>query len=144
MISHKVLVPVILVLFCGFSLAVKENYPFSNYPMYGDPDPVSEYYHLTDGEGKPIAIRSLTSVTDPQLGKILRKRGDDRAAELGTKRKKMPKAEWDPICRKTLEELRGKAKVFGNTLPDKMQIMHITIEFKDGRVVESPEIFFTE
>ena len=43
-----------------------------------------------------------------------------------------------------LGELRDKAKVFGNTLPDKLKIMHTTIEFKEGRVVETPRVFFAE
>lgn len=142
--SHKVWVFIALVLCSALCLAVKENYPFSNYPMYGDPDPISEYYHLADGEGKPLAVRSLTSVTCPQVGKILRKRGDDRGKELGMKRKQMPPEEWEKICRLTLAELRDKAKVFGNTLPDKLKIMHTTIEFKEGRVVETPRVFFAE
>ena len=142
--SHKIWVFIALVACSAFSLAVKENYPFSNYPMYGDPDPVSEYYHLADGDGKPLAVRSLTSVTCPQVGKILRKRGDDRGKELGMKRKQMPPEEWEKICRLTLSELREKAKVFGNALPDRLKIMHTTIEFKEGRVVETPRVFFAE
>lgn len=144
LMSHKVWVLIVFVLSIGVCLAVKENYPFSNYPMYGDPDPVSEYYHLTDGDGKALAVRSITSVTCPQVGKILRKRGDDRGKELGMKRKNLPAQEWEIICRKTLGELREKAKVWGNTLPDKLRIMHTTIEFKEGRVVETPRVFFAE
>jgi hypothetical protein len=144
MLSHKIVLIAAFAVFCGVSLTVKENFPFSNYPMYGDPDPVSEYYHLADAEGKPIAVRTLTGVTCPQVGKILRKRGDDRGKQLGMKRKNMPAGEWEVICRKTLNDLREKAAVFGNTLPDKMRIMHTTIEFKDNRIVETPDIFFAE
>ena len=144
MLSHKIVLIAVCAVFCGVSLQVKENFPFSNYPMYGDPDPTSEYYHLADGEGKPLAVRTLTGVTCPQVGKILRKRGDDRGKELGMKRKNMPAAEWEIICRKTLGDLREKAGASGNKLPDKMRIMHTTIEFKDGAIVETPDIFFAE
>ena len=144
MLSHKIVLTAAFAAFCGFSLRVKENFPFSNYPMYGDPDPVSEYYHLTDGEGQPLAVRSLTGVTCPQVGKILRKRGDDRGKQLGMKRKKMPPAEWEIICRKTLNELRDKAVAHGNKLPGSMRIMHTKIEFKEGRIAETPDIFFAE
>jgi hypothetical protein len=142
--SHKVWTLIAFIVCTGVCLAVKENYPFSNYPMYGDPDPISEYYHLADGDGKPLAVRNLTSVTCPQVGKILRGRGDARGKELGMKRKNMPPAEWEVICRLTLGELREKAKVYGNTLPEKLRIMHTTIEYKDGRVVETPRVFFAE
>lgn len=142
MLSHKIVLLVAFAGFCGFSLAVKENYPFSNYPMYGDPDPVSEYYHLADGTGKPLPVHLLTGVTCPQLGKILRKYGDERAQQLHTKRKKLLPAEWDPICRRIFSELRSKTG--GNQLPDKLRIMHTTIEFKDGKIVETPSIFFAE
>ncbi len=144
MVSHRIVLISAFAAFCGFSLKVKENFPFSNYPMYGDPDPVSEYYHLADGEGKPLPVRTLTGVTCPQVGKILRKRGDDRGRQLGMKRKNMPPAEWEIICRKTLDELRQKASVRGNKLPDKMRIMHTKIEYKDGGIVETPDIFFAE
>lgn len=144
MLSHKVVLIAAFAGFCAFSLKVKENFPFSNYPMYGDPDPVSEYYHLTDGDGKPLAVRTLTGVTCPQVGKILRKRGDDRGKQLGMKRKNMPPDEWEIICRKTLDELRKKAVSRSMSLPDKMRIMHTTIEFKDGAIVETPRIFFAE
>jgi len=39
--------------------------------MYGDPDPVSQYYHLTDGDGKPLPIDQLTGVRSANLGKIV-------------------------------------------------------------------------
>ena len=144
MVSHKIVLITAFALFCGVSLKVKENFPFSNYPMYGDPDPVSEFYHLADETGKPLAVRTLTGVTCPQVGKILRKRGDDRGKQLGMKRKNMPPAEWEVICRRTLDELRHKAVVNGAGLPEKMRIMHTTIEYKDGRIVETPDIFFAE
>ena len=142
--SQRAVLIAAFALFCWVSLKVKENFPFSNYPMYGDPDPVSEFYHLTDAEGKPLAVRTLTGVTCPQVGKILRKRGDDRGKQLGVRRKNLAAAEWEIICRKTLDELRGKAVVRGSELPDKMRIMHTKIEFKDDRIVETPDIFFAE
>ncbi len=144
MLSHKIVLIAAFAVFCGVSLKVKENFPFSNYPMYGDPDPVSEFYHLADSEGQPLAVRTLTGVTCPQLGKILRKRGDDRGKQLNMKRKKMPASEWEVICGKTLQELRDNARLRKNNLPDKLRIMHTTIEFKDGRIVETPTIFFAE
>lgn len=144
MLSHKIVLPAAFAVFCGFSLKVKENFPFSNYPMYGDPDPVSEYYHLADGEGKALAVRTLTGVTCPQVGKILRKYGDERGKQLGVRRKNLPPEEWKRIRDKIMGELRDKAKAHGNTLPGKLRIMHTTIEYKNGGIVETPRVFFAE
>ena len=144
MLSHKVVLIAAFAAFCSFSLAVKENFPFSNYPMYGDPDPVSEYYFLADGDGKALPIRSITGVTCPQLGKILRKRGEDRGKELGVKRRKLPIEERDKLARITLADLRAKAEKNTRGLPQKLRIMYVKIEFKDGRIVEIPEVYFAE
>ncbi len=140
MLPRQAVLLIILAVFIAFSLAVKENFPFSDYPMYTDPDPVSEYYHVTDGDGNPLAVRTLTGITCPQVGKILRKRGDEHAKKLGTKRMKMPASEWEPICRETFADLRAKSDM----LPAKMRIMHTTIEYKDGRILETPRVFFAE
>lgn len=145
MLTPKLILLIALPAFCALSLALKENYPFSHYPMYGDPDPVSLYYHLADGEGKPLPIETLTGKSAPKLGKILRGHAERRAKELKLNHYgKLPPEEWAPICKETLSYLRQQAEVLHQTLPAKLQIMKTEIRFQDGKVAETPKVFFSE
>jgi hypothetical protein len=49
-----------LAIFVILSLIAKENYPFSNFPMYASPSAERAYFVITDGEGNPIPIGTLT------------------------------------------------------------------------------------
>jgi hypothetical protein len=141
---QKLLVVLALAAFCGVSLVAKENYPLSHYPMYADPGSTSEYFYLAGSSGDPLPVRTLTGVTSSQLGKILRKRGDDRARDLGVHRRELPAAEWGPICQQTLDELRARATAHGKVVPEALRLVHATIELRDGEVVESPVTFYSE
>lgn len=144
MLAPKVILLGGMVLFATVSLVLKENYPLSHYPMYGDPDPVSQYYHLTDGEGKPLPINQLTGVRSANLGKILRKRLSDRAAALKVNVKALPQSERDQVARATIDYLRQQAKHHKHALPDQVRIIFTTIRFDEGRVVELPEVLYAE
>jgi hypothetical protein len=141
---QKISVVLALAAFCAVSMAAKENYPLSHYPMYADPGATSEYFYLADGAGDPLPVRTLTGVTSSQLGKVLRKRGDDRARELGVHRRELPAAEWEPICQLTLDELRSKAEAYGKPVPGVLRLVHATIELRGGSVVETPVTFYSE
>ncbi|MDB6117095.1 MAG: hypothetical protein JWO08_876 [Verrucomicrobiaceae bacterium] len=144
MVSHKIIILVALPVFCALSLQLKENYPFSHFPMYGNPTPVSQYYHLTDGEGKPLPIATLTGKTAPKLGKMLRSYRDERMKEIKPKVKDLSKEDWALVCQKVLDYLRQQAAVKHMQLPAKMKIMSTEIRYADGKVVETPEVFFAE
>jgi hypothetical protein len=144
MFTPKVIILGGIVVFAALSLALKENYPLSHYPMYGDPDPVSQYYHLTDGQGKPLPINQLTGVRAANLGKILRKRLNDRAKDMKINVKSLPPAERDRTSQETLEYLRSQAKHHKQVIPDKLRIMFTTIRFHEGHVLEQPEVFYAE
>lgn len=145
MVSHKVILVALVPLYCLLAEKLQENYPVSHYPMYGDPDPVSVYYHLADGEGKPLPIEKLTGKSAPKLGKILRGHAERRAAELKLRSySKLPAEEWAPICKETLAYLRQQAGVLKHELPSKLRIMKTEIRFKNGAVDETPIVFFAE
>lgn len=65
-------------------LALGENYPFSNYPMYSDFTPRSYYIYLADAEGRPVATTRF-GLTTPRLKKIFEshRRKAARQAEQG-------------------------------------------------------------
>lgn len=143
-VSHKLIILIALPVFCALSLWLRENYPFSHFPMYGNPTPVSQYYHLADGDGKPLPIATLTGKTAPKLGKMLRTYRDERLKAIKPKVKELPKEDWAAICQKVLDYLRQQAAVKHLTLPAKMKIMSTEIRYQGGQVVETPEVFYAE
>lgn len=109
----------LLIGFVAFSLALGEFYPFSNFPMYSDPDdrenyfalaviPNDEeisklpppaplgtapaetlYYKFGELNCKPLPSFPYTKLTAPTLKKMFKSRLDKYAKEHGTKRKKL-------------------------------------------------------
>jgi len=54
------------------NLQVQENFPFSHFPMFGNPNPNPvDYYFLTDSQGRPLASREMTHHTTPAIKKIM-------------------------------------------------------------------------
>ena len=144
MLPHQVIVIAVLAAFCALSLAVKENYPFSHYPMYSDPDPVAHYYHLADAEGRALPIYELTSVTSPNLGKIYRQRSQARAKELGVSVTALPAAAREEIGRELAAYLREQARFLKmeSRLPAVLRIMRTAISFENDQLVERPEVLY--
>jgi hypothetical protein len=142
--AYKLILLASLLGFCAFSLCVKENYPFSHYPMYSDPDPTAFYHYLTDGEGKPLATYAYTGKSAAQVGKIIRTRSLEHAKMLGMEAKKMPPAEWDAVCRDTLAYLHAQSQSNGTPLPAKVRIMRTDIRFEKDQVMETPRVLFAE
>jgi hypothetical protein len=71
-----------LAIFVILSLIAKENYPFSNFPMYASSSAERAYFVITDGEGHPIPIGTLTGVTSSQVGKTYRTKSRKHSAEM--------------------------------------------------------------
>ena len=144
MVSHKLIIVIALPAFCVLSLLLRENFPFSQFPMYGNPTAVAQYYHLTDGDGKPLPIVTLTGKTAPQMGKMLRTYRDQRLKEIKPAVKDLPEKDWAVICQKVLDYLRQQAAVKKLALPVKMKIMSTEIRYRDGKVDETPKVFYAE
>jgi hypothetical protein len=144
MLTPKVILLGGIIAFIALSLVLEENYPISHYPMYSDPDPQSQYYHLTDAEGTPLPVNQLTGVRASNLGKIYRKRMADRASELKVHVKRMSQVDKDHVSRETLAYLRNQAAHHKHKLPERLRIMFTTIRFVDGEVVETSEVIYSE
>ena len=145
-VSRQGLMLIILFVFCAGSLLVKENYPFSNYPMYSDPDPFAQVYFLADHEGKPLPLYEMAFVTSPNLGKILRKRQQDRAKALKISVKDLSPEDQASIGKELVSYLRSQSAYLtkSDKLPKAVQIMRTTIQFENGEVVERPEVVYAE
>ena len=128
-------------------LVVKENYPFSHYPMYSNFDDQTYYVWLADGEGNPIASEKLTY---HRLGKIKKMYNDDLQEVRTAVGKKVGKK---PRKRDlTLEQRRGPADatlqcIYDNSRPAAQNVLlesaplrlyQVDIRVEGNAVVEDP------
>lgn len=126
-----------LLIYCLLSVMIRENYPFSNFPMYSNPSPERMYYALADGDGKVLPIATLTGITSPKIGKIYRKIVDERSRKLNINPSKFTPEQVESIGLEILQQLRHEAETKKQTLPPKLQIIKTYISYKDGQIVET-------
>lgn len=93
------------------NLKVEEEYPFSNFPMYGNPraDDV-DYYFLTDATGQPLSTNDYAGITAPQIKKRLNKLlKEDKIYSKVKKGEVLSSPELDAAAQKVLTKMREDA-----------------------------------
>lgn len=114
-----------VVLVIALCLTIREEYPFSHFPMYGNPNarPV-DYYFLTDGNGEPLPVVALTGDTAPRIKKRLQTRLRQFLREQPRRMKleEIPEATREEIARTVLQGFLDQAIAAGRELPDKVQL----------------------
>jgi hypothetical protein len=142
--SRRVLMFSALLGFSTLCLVLRENYPFSHFPMYGNPSDDVYYLWLADAEKQPLPVATLTGKTAPKLGKMLRTYSDLKAKELKLKRSALPSAALQQVYQQLLAYLRQEAKTLHRTLPDKLALMRTDVTYTDGQLIETPSTLFVE
>jgi hypothetical protein len=133
-----------LAIFVAVSLIVKENYPFSHFPMYASPTAPRSYYMITDAEGRPLPIATLTGVTLPKIGKMHWKKSQEREAMARKSGEADPAGQEKEIGREICEMLRRQASRRGQTLPPSVQLYRVEIQYDDGKIKETKRLLFAE
>ncbi len=133
--------------FVVFLAIVKENYPFTNYPMYSNPGPGPiSYYYLADSTGTPIPVSSHCGITSPRMKRLYER----KVAQL---RRSRPDLRAEEVHRIVLDEvfpfLRGSANRRHRPLPDepmrlyKGEIYHLDDgEFSEEVVMLGEELWW--
>jgi hypothetical protein len=100
-------------------LAVKEEFPFSHFPMYESFSDYSFNVYVADRDGNPLPVQALTSHKTSKLKKIfsseqdeVRKKLEEAGEEVGGYRF-MTKEQRRPAGEKTLEWLYRNSKGSG-------------------------------
>ena len=106
------------------SLKVGEHYPFSHFPMYGNPNPRPvDYYFLTDAKGEPLPVVNLTGDTAPKLKKRLNTALNDWGFANDTRIKsEIPLDVRAHITKEVLDATVAQSKRLGTELPDRVQL----------------------
>lgn len=118
-----------LLVYLVLTQVIRENYPFSHYPMYSRPGPGPlDIQFLADGENHPLPVVWHTGVTASKVAKLhgnrLKKLHDQKAAA-------------DDVLlflREANTERRGRE------LPAQIRLVESRLSFVDGRIVESQRV----
>jgi hypothetical protein len=133
-----------LVVFVIACLIAKENFPFSNFPMYSRPGAERGIFLITDGDGQPIPVGSLTGVTASQVGKAYRR----KSKELGRPTNPLSgqsRAERDRMVgTEIFQMLREQSAKRGKELPERLQLHLMEIRFEEGEVKEKKRVLAAE
>ena len=96
----------------ALSLKLEENFPFSHFPMYGNPQPGDvDYYFLTDASGEPLSTTDYAGITAPQIKKRINKilKEENRAASKKAKKIDLLSSELDAAALNVLMKMREDA-----------------------------------
>ena len=122
-------------------LIIRENYPFSNFPMYSSFAKSSYYIYLADAQGRPLAT-SRFGLTTPGVKKIF---DSKRRAELRRgKEATGPNATWADRAAgasllRYLEGLPAVQRQRPSLLPG-LQVRRVNLLWEAGRIETATEI----
>lgn len=114
-------------IYLGLTQAIRDNYPFSHYPMYSKPNSESlSFQYLADGDGKPLPLKWHTGITPSQLSKRYRESKRHNPADEAAALEVLGRMREQNDLRK------------GRALPERIQLMEDNIRFAaDGTLVEN-------
>ena len=120
-------------------LAVKEEFPFSHFPMYGSFSDYSYIVYVADREGEPLPIQAISSYKTSKLKKVFntaqkaeRKRLEAEGVKIDGYRF-MTAEQRGPAGLKTLEWLFEKTKPSGlevlrSKAPLQLHYIHLRVD----------------
>ncbi len=105
-------------------LKTGEHYPFSHFPMYGNPGPRPvDYYFLTDAAGQPLPVLELTGDTAPKLKKRLNTELNEWGFAHNVRMKsRIPSDVRARLAKEVLDGFVAQSRQRGTPLPDQVQL----------------------
>jgi len=113
-------------------LALGENYPFSNFPMYSSFNNRTYYLYLTDAQGQAIKTRRF-GLSSSGLKKIFdryRRQELDRFKESGSERVRLAEESSGQLLLRYLEGLSARRPEAGELLAG-LQVQHVRVSERD-------------
>ena len=136
----------VFVIVIALCLVIREEFPFSDFPMYQSFSNYTYYVYVTGEDGEPLPLDTLTGVRAANLKKIY----DSKIKELRSETKKRT-GDWRgtaaltdedrrPLGEKTLGWLRQNSKdpaalaSFGT-----LTFHHVGLTIEDGKIVRDDD-----
>jgi hypothetical protein len=113
-------------------LALRENYPFSNFPMYSSFDNRTYFIYLTDAQGKGIKTRQF-GLSSSGLKKIFdgyRRKELDHFKESGSERVRLAEESAGQLLLRYLEGLSAGRPAARGLLTG-LQVQHVRVSERD-------------
>lgn len=102
-LSHPIVWMVLLIVLC---LNIKENFPFSNFPMYSQQKDQTDYYYLKDADGVPLATLDVTRLSTTKIKKMMGRELGRIASENKIPRGDLPLKFREEAAAEVLQRIR--------------------------------------
>jgi hypothetical protein len=116
-------------------LVLREQFPFSNFPMYSSFTNKTSYVYLADGAGKPVAAYASTGRPTSQLKKIYQREVLKEARRPGRLRQELTAEEKGAAGARVLTTLRDSewARRVDSAFPAVVRLYEVKILLRKGR-----------
>jgi len=128
--------------------AVRENFPFSHFPMYSSFSDYSYYVYFTDAQDEPVPILDLSGHKTSGLKKIYDKRLEkdrDKLEKAGVEIagfRFMTREQREPAAKYTLQWIYDNTKENRKAALDArrpLRLYHMHLRYEEGKTVEERE-----
>lgn len=126
-------------------LGLDEFYPFSEFPMYSDPDPgTTDFIYLgdadqisEDGKPAPIPMQTMIGIRPAKATKIFRTAQDEKAKILDIARDQLPDAALHAVALECLRYFRAREEHMqtADQLPSRLCLVRVEIDLVLGEGV---------
>lgn len=114
-------------------LVVKEQYPFSNFPMYASFTNRTYYVYLADGADQPLPSVPSVGMTTPTLKKVYDGEVRRTLRRLSIRRQDLTPEQKQAIGAPILRRLRNSPPPGTAQLPEVLRLYQVDIQLRDGR-----------
>ena len=118
-------------------LVIKEQFPFSNFPMYSSFGESTYYVYLGDGTGRPLATLPSVSMTIPTLKKIYQIELNKEKKRLHVSLRELSVAQKKLAGERVLAQLRRSRQ---NRLPPVMRLYEVNLSLRAGRFEKQSQL----
>lgn len=135
--------------FVAFSLGVRENYPFSHFPMYSSIAPETHYFYLSDGEDNKLGTKTNFGMSASNLKKkyhsFLTPLAEQRSREAGRRIKasELPVSDQELCGQKLFDFLLPRGEKRGKwtrNKPAEIRLWRTDIRRKGSEIDESSRL----
>jgi hypothetical protein len=135
----------VTLLYVGIALVAEDDYyPFSHFPMYSYVSTSRHYMIVTDGDGKPIPVATLTGLTTGMIGKTYRNYVEQEARKLVVRNVDLPPEALQRVAQRVFRQLRDSAQRQKKEMPVKLQLLRADVSFEDGKVMDKTTLVASE
>lgn len=130
------------------NMALRDNYPFSHYPMYASFSDHTYYVYVAGKDDKPLALQKVTDgIRTSKLKKPYNTDLDKKRKELGKRTRHLSAEERREAGEQALAQIYRNCNPVARERLEKLapiRLYHVDIYMEKGRVDERPPQFIAE